>query len=154
MSSPSTPARHAHASGGAAPKVEHLPPLTRPALRPSLPVGVAVLSFLLALAGMLMVLTAAVAILHQYLGSSAFPDSLLISSSLDIYGASILLVLGAAIVALARALWDQELWALYLTVGLLFAGLAYEFFTASITVLFLVLIVVFTYLLAVRHHFY
>ncbi|MCI4334630.1 MAG: hypothetical protein L3K04_03255 [Thermoplasmata archaeon] len=146
---------HAHSSrAAAAPVVQHLPPRQPPLLRPSLPIGVAILSFLLGVAGLVLLLTGAIAFLHQYAGTTAFPDSLLISSSVDVYGAAILLVLGAAIIALARALWDQELWALYLMVTLLFAGLAYEFFTASITVLFLVLIVLFIYLLAVRHHFY
>jgi hypothetical protein len=39
-------------------------------------------------------------------------------------------------------------------VGALFFGEAYLFFTATITVLFLLLLVVFVYLLAVRHNFY
>ncbi len=35
-----------------------------------------------------------------------------------------------------------------------FGGLAFLFFTASITYLFLILLVVFVYLLLVRRHFY
>lgn len=142
-----------HPAAGA-PVVQHLPPRATPKLQPSLPIGVAVLSVLLGLAGLLLLLTGAIAFLNLYTGSSLISTSLLVSASLDEYGAAILLVLGAAIIALARALWDQELWALYLMVVLLFAGMAYEFFTASITVLFVVLIALFIYLLAVRHHFY
>jgi hypothetical protein len=137
-----------------APVVQHLPPRPVTTVRPSLPVGVAILAVLLGLAGLLLLLTGALAFLHLYTGSAMFSGNLFVSGTIDEYGAAILLVLGAAIVALARALWDQELWALYLMVLLLFTGMAYEFFTASITVLFLLLIGLFIYLLAVRHHFY
>ncbi|HEV2165961.1 MAG TPA: hypothetical protein VGS23_03120, partial [Thermoplasmata archaeon] len=80
--------------------------------------------------------------------------SLFITSSVDQWGAAVLIVLGASLLALARALWDLERWSLYVTVGLLFVAQAYLFFTGSITVLFLLLLAVFIYLLAVRHHFY
>jgi hypothetical protein len=149
-----TATHHASQSATGAPVVQHLPPRPTTTVHPGLPVGVAVLSFLLGLAGLLLMLTGALAFLHLYTGSAMFSGNLLVSGTIDEYGAAILLILGAAIVALARALWDQELWALYLMVVLLFAGMAYEFFTASITVLFLVLIALFVYLLAVRHHFY
>ncbi|MGI0150486.1 MAG: hypothetical protein ACREC5_00930, partial [Thermoplasmata archaeon] len=66
----------------------------------------------------------------------------------------ILILLGVALLALARSLFDLERWSLYVTVGLLFLGETYLFFTGSITVLFLVLLALFMYLLTVRHHFY
>lgn len=131
---------------------DHLPPT--PSLRPSLPVGVAVLSILLAIVGVFILVSATLSLLRMFAGATAVPSIPYFPGVVDVYGAAILLVLGAAIVALARALWDQELWSLVLTVILLFLGLTYEFFTNSITVLFLVLLVLFIYLLAVRHHFY
>lgn len=143
-------------SGEAAPvSIEHLPaPYRPPPLRPSLPVGVALISVLLALGAVLTLLSGALVLLNEFLGSNVVPTSLFITSTVSPIGAAILVVLGAAMLALARALWDLEEWSLYLSVGLSFAGLAYLFFTGSITVLFLLLLVVFIYLLTVRHHFY
>ena len=136
-------------------RIEHLPkPYTPPPLQPSLPVGVAVLSVLLALGAVIILLAGALVLLNAFLGSSVVPTSLFITSSVDQWGAAILIVLGASLLALARALWDLERWSLYVTVGLLFVAQAYLFFTGSITVLFLLLLGVFIYLLAVRHHFY
>jgi hypothetical protein len=63
-------------------------------------------------------------------------------------------VLGGAVIAVARALWDLERWSLYLGVGGTFFGLTYLFFTSQITILFLLLLGLFVYLLSVRHHFY
>lgn len=136
-------------------RIEHLPkPYTPPPLRPSLPVGVAVLSVLLALGAVIILLAGALVLLNAFLGSAVVPTSLFITSSVDQWGAAVLIVLGASLLALARALWDLERWSLYVTVGLLFVAQAYLFFTGSITVLFLLLLAVFIYLLAVRHHFY
>jgi uncharacterized membrane protein len=109
---------------------------------------------LVAVTAIILIVTGALVLLNAYLGQTVIPSNLLISSTIDTFGAAILLVVGAALIALARGLWDQELWALAVTVGILFAALAYEFFTASLTVLFVVALILFIYLLAVRHHFY
>jgi hypothetical protein len=144
---------HHHASSPVV--VQHLPrPYHPPPLKPSLPVGVAVLSFLLALGGVIILLAGALVLVNSALGATIVPTSLFIAQGVDVYGAAILVVLGAAFLALARALWDLERWSLYTTVGLLFLSLTYLFFTGSVTVLFLILLVIFMYLLTVRHHFY
>lgn len=135
-------------------EVDHLPPRWDPTPpRPSLPVGVAILSVLVAISGAVVVISAILILLNAFLGF-VVPESLLILNSVDPIGAGILLVVGVVLIGVATALWRQETWALWTTVVVLFLGLAYLFFTAYFTVLFVVLLVLFIYLIAVRHHFY
>ena len=120
---------------------------------PALPLGVALISIGTAFTGFVLFLSGALILLNAYLPDTV-PSGLLILSSADALGAAILLLVGTVFVGLANALWHQERWSLYLTVGLLFAAEAYLFFTATITVLFLLGLLVFVYLLTVRDHFY
>ena len=151
----SSSGRSSAGAGGSVPEVGHLPPKWEPApLVPSLPIGVAVLAILVALIGILLLVSAILTFLSIF-GAAVIPAGIpLLLASADELGAAILLVLGAALIAVARAMWNLETWSLYLSVVVVFAGLTYLFFTASITVLFLILLVVFVYLLTVRHHFY
>ncbi|MCI4327617.1 MAG: hypothetical protein L3K16_08325 [Thermoplasmata archaeon] len=149
----STTTRSAAASTGA-PEVQHLPPQWEPTpVRPSLPIGVAVFSVLIALLGLVVLASGILFLLNAYLGT-AIPTQLLIVHQVDIVGAAVLVLLGAVLMGVATALWNQEAWALYTTVVALFLGLGYLFFTSTITVIFLVFLVLFVYLLAVRHHFF
>jgi len=149
----STSARSAAASSSA-PEVQHLPPQWEPTpVRPSLPLGVAVFSVLIALLGLVVLASGILFLLNAYLGT-AIPTQLLIVHQVDIVGAAVLVLLGAVLMGVATALWNQEAWALYTTVVALFLGLGYLFFTSTITVIFLVFLVLFVYLLAVRHHFF
>jgi hypothetical protein len=135
-------------------KVEHLPPIWERELPPpSLPIGVAILSIVTAAVGVLLMVSGILFVLNYY-GSLVVPSSLVILHVGSPTGATVLVVLGAVIALLSSALWHQELWSFYLMVGFLFLGLAYLFFTDSITYLFLIALVVFIYLIAVRHHFY
>ncbi len=134
-------------------EVDHLPPRWEPPpIRPPLPIGVAVLSVLIAIVGVLL-LAGALFLLHYYL-AAAVPSTLLIVSSIDVIGAAILVLFGAVLLSVATALWRQEAWALWTTVVVVFLALAYLFFTGSITLLFLLFLVLFIYLITVRHHFY
>lgn len=137
-------------------KIQHLPrPYTPPPLRPSLPIGVAVISVLLALGGIVLLLSGALVLLNSVVGNIAVSTAPLITNAtIDPWGAAILIVLGGVVIAVARALWDLERWSLYVGVGGSFFGLTYLFFTNSITILFLLLLALFVYLLTVRHHFY
>jgi hypothetical protein len=135
-------------------EVGHLPPAWAPTpVRPKLPVGVAFVSVLIGLIGFVMVLAALLFVLNQLLGV-VVPTSLEIFSAVDVFGALILLVVGAALLYIATALWQQETWALWTTVVLVFAMTAYLFFTGFITVLFVLFVVLLVYLLAVRRYFY
>lgn len=135
-------------------EVGHLPPRWEPTpVRPRLPLGVAVISVLIAAFAVLMVLAGLLFLLAQFLGSF-IPSSLEIFQSIDIYGAAILVILGAALLGIATSLWHQETWALWTTLVLIFGTTAYLFFTGSITILFLIFIVLFVYLLSVRRYFY
>jgi hypothetical protein len=114
---------------------------------------VAVLAVLIALAGLVVLVSGLLFLLNAYLGT-AIPSQLLIVHQVDIIGAAVLVLLGAVLLGVASALWNQEAWALYTTVVVLFLALGYLFFTSQITVLFLLFLVMFVYLLAVRHHFF
>ncbi|MCI4318403.1 MAG: hypothetical protein L3J96_07680 [Thermoplasmata archaeon] len=130
-------------------EVEHLPPRWEPSrLRPKLPIGVGILSVLVALSG----IAAGLYLLNAYLGAIVPPDLLIIHPG-DVLGAAVLLLFGAVLVAVANGLWHQESWSLWTTIIVLFGGLAYLFFTASITILFLVFLLLFIYLLTVRRYF-
>lgn len=144
----------ASANATGVPEVQHLPPQWQPTpVRPSLPIGVAVLSVLIALGGLVVLISGLLFLLNEYLGT-AIPTQLLIVHQVDVLGAAVLVLLGAVLLGVATALWNQEAWALYTTVIVLFLALGYLFFTASITVVFLLFLLLFVYLLAVRHHFF
>lgn len=151
--SSASPRPHAAASDGA-PVVQHLPPAWEPtSITPPLPIGVAILSVLIAIGAVILLVAGALFLLHYYF-PLAVPQDLLIVSSIDAVGASILVLFGAILLSVATALWRQEAWALWTTVVVVFLALAYLFFTGSITVLFLIFLVLFIYLVTVRHHFY
>ena len=144
------------ASSSASTPVEfdHLPPQWEPGMvRPRLPIGIAVLAVLIAIFAVLMVL-AGLLFLAAQVGGAVVPSSLEIFQSIDLLGALILLILGAALLSVATSLWHQETWALWTTIALVFGTSAYLFFTGSITVLFLIFVVLFIYLLSVRRYFY
>ncbi|HTW55539.1 MAG TPA: hypothetical protein VMG36_03725 [Thermoplasmata archaeon] len=140
---------------GAPVEFDRLPPAWSPSanVRPKLPVGVAILAVLIAFLAVAMVLTGALFALNV-LFPSAVPASLEIFPAIDLEGAGILVVLGVALLVVATSLWRQETWALWITIVLVFAATAYLFFTGSITILFLVFVVLLVYLLAVRRYFY
>ncbi|HXW67647.1 MAG TPA: hypothetical protein VEL82_07225 [Thermoplasmata archaeon] len=133
---------------------DHLPPPWEPTpVVPRRPLGVAVISVLIALLGLVLVLAGLLYLLGAYLGPFV-PASLVLVSSIDVWGALIIVIFGAALLGIATSLWRQETWALWTTVVLVFATTAYLFFTGSINVLLLVLVVVFVYLISVRRYFY
>ena len=141
-------------SGESSVRIDHLPPRwERTPARPRLPIGLALLSVLIALLAIVIVLGGLLYLLSDYLGSYV-PPSLLIFPTIDLFGAVILVILGSALLGVATSLWHQETWALWTTIALVFATSAYLFFTDSITVLFLILVVLFVYLISVRRFFY
>jgi hypothetical protein len=141
-------------SADSAVNIEHLPPKWEPTpARPRLPIGVAVISVLIALFALVMVLGGLLYLLASVAGT-VVPPSLEIFTSIDLFGAAILVILGAALLGIATSLWRQETWALWTTIVLVVGTAAYLFFTDSISVLFLVAVVLFIYLISVRRYFY
>ncbi|HYA71370.1 MAG TPA: hypothetical protein VEH28_08415 [Thermoplasmata archaeon] len=139
---------------GAPVEFDHLPPSWEPTpVTPRLPLGVAIVSVLIAIFGVVMLLAGMLYLLAT-LSFSIVSPSLEIFPSVDIYGAAILAILGAALIGIATSLWRQETWALWTTIVLVFATSAYLFFTDYITVLFLVFVLLFLYLISVRRYFY
>ena len=151
MGSTSTASAGATGSGM---EFDHLPPAWEPTpVRPRLPIGVGVVSVLIAAFGVVMLLAGLLFLLASLAGN-VVPSSLEIFQSIDLYGAAVLAILGAALIGIATSLWRQETWALWTTLVLVFATAAYLFFTGSITVLFLIFVVLFVYLISVRRYFY
>ncbi len=152
---PGSAAANAHASAPAPPyEVGHLPPAWEPTpVVPRLPIGVAVVAVLIGLLGFVLVLGGLLFSLHEALGA-AVPQNLEIFTSIDLLGAMILLVLGGVLLGVATSLWRQETWALWTTIVLVFAMIAYLFFTGFITVLFVLFVALLVYLLTVRRYFY
>jgi hypothetical protein len=133
---------------------DRLPPRWEPTpVVPRRPLGVALISVVIALFAVVLLLAGLLFLLSAYLGPFV-PSSLDLVPSIDLWGATILAFLGAALLGIATSLWRQETWALWTTVILVFATTAYLFFTGSITVLFLVFVVLFIYLISVRRYFY
>jgi hypothetical protein len=144
----------ATAEGSSPIEIEHLPPRWEPEpIQPRLPIGVGILSILIAIAGIILVL-AGLLFLMSVSFPSIVPGTLNIVHSVSTLGAVILSVLGITLLVVATALWRQETWALWTLIVLVFLTEAYLFFTASISVLFVILLVLFVYLLAVRRYFY
>jgi hypothetical protein len=134
--------------------IDSLPPRWQPSPTvPRLPIGVAVLSVLIAVVALVMILGGLLYLIAE-LGGSYFPSALDLFPSIDLLGAAILLILGLCMIAVATALWRQETWALWTTLIVVFGATVYEFFTGSINILFLVFVVLFVYLLCVRRYFY
>jgi hypothetical protein len=133
---------------------DSLPPAWQPSpVVPRLPIGVAIVSVLIALMALVMILGGLLYLLAQ-LGGNFFPSALDLFPSIDLLGSAILLILGIALVAVATALWRQETWALWTTLIVVFGTTIYLFFTGSITVLFVLFVILFVYLLSVRRYFY
>ncbi|MGA8664552.1 MAG: hypothetical protein WB809_05760 [Thermoplasmata archaeon] len=145
----------ATASAGDGPVTfDRLPPAWEPTpVRPHLPIGVAVVSILIAVAAVVLVLGGALYLLNE-VGTTYVPPAFDLFPSVSFLGAVILMVLGVALLALATSLWRQETWALWSTLVLVFGTTLYLFFTESITVLFVLLVILFVYLLSVRRYFY
>jgi hypothetical protein len=133
---------------------DHLPPAWEPTPAvPRRPLGVAVIAVLIALGALVLILAGILFLLSSYFGP-VVPTTLNLIPTVDIWGSVIVVVLGAALLGIATSLWRQETWALWTTVVLVFATTAYLFFTDSITVLFVIFIVLFVYLISVRRYFY
>jgi hypothetical protein len=141
-------------SGGPAVTFDRLPPSWEPTSSvPKLPIGVALVSVLIAVAGVVMVLGGLLYLLAQ-LGTNFVPAALDLFPPGDLLGSAILVVLGVALLVIATSLWRQETWALWTTLIIVFGTTVYLFFTGSVTVLFVLLVVLFVYLLSVRRYFY
>ncbi|MCI4339376.1 MAG: hypothetical protein L3J68_03480 [Thermoplasmata archaeon] len=144
----------ATSSGDAPVTFDRLPAPWQPtSVVPRRPLGVAIISVLIAMFAVVLVLAGVLYLLSTYL-QTFVPASLELIPSLDLWGAAIVALLGAALLGIATSLWRQETWALWTTVVLIFATTTYLFFTGSITVLLLIFIVLFVYLISVRRYFY
>jgi hypothetical protein len=132
---------------------DHLPPLLfPPGYRPRRPLGVGVVSLLVGSFGTVLVLSGILANLVAY-GGPLVPASLSIVGSTDAVVNGILAGVGAVLIVVATGLWRQEEWALYTLSGLALAGMIYLLLVGSVTLLFLLLLILGLYLLFVRRYF-
>ena len=135
---------------------DHLPAAWRPeAFVPRRPVGLAFVSFFIALSAMVLLLASIFYFIGTYasgwLPSGVLPASLTVLTTLTPLSASVLLVFGGTLIGVATALWRQETWALYLLYVFTVGGVVYLLTTGAFTVLLVVLILLFLYLVAIRH---
>lgn len=138
---------------------DHLPEAWEPeAFVPRRPVGLALVSILIALGATVLILGSIFYLIASYasgwLPTGVLPDSLTVLTSLTPLSAGILLVLGGALIGISTALWRQETWALYMLYVFTVGGVIYLLATGAFTVLLVLLVLLFLYLVAVRHYFY
>lgn len=124
-----------------------------PPPRRTLPVLVGILAILIALVGIVVTILGLLVLLyglgvvgHGYDLLHGIPVSFLV-----IFGA-IYFIFGVVMIAVARGLWDLESWALWTTGVVVFIELVNSVLNDEI-VLALIFVLLFVYLLAVRHHF-
>jgi len=120
---------------------------------PSRPLGVAILAVLVGIFGFLLILGGALVLAGvgaaTYLG---IPSGFAGVGALA-FGA-IVLIIGLIILGLALGLWHLRMWALVLTLlFVLFELISFGFAGAWVSFGFIFALILFIYLLAVRHHF-
>lgn len=138
---------------------DHLPENWEPdAFVPRRPVGLALVSILIALGATVLILAAVFFLIATYasgwLPAGTLPTSLTVLTTLTPLSAGVLLVLGGALIGISTALWRQETWALYMLYAFTVGGSAYLVATASFNLLLLLLVGLFLYLVAIRNYFY
>lgn len=123
-----------------------------------LPLGVGVIAILMGILGVLALLAGIVmvaAYVFQVTALSflvAFVTSYVIS--VGTFGGVLLLLGGATTIAIALGLWHQESWALWVCiVGLAIAEAALFFLSTPFSYVFIAILVLYVYLIAVRQHF-
>lgn len=124
---------------------------------PRRPIGVMVLSVVVATVGLLTIVGGLLYLL-AYAGlatSSALPYPVAFTNVFGVpFVAGLAVVFGAVFLGAATALWRQERWALWTVAALDFGLVAYLVATAAFTVLLVLAAVLLVYLLAIRPYFY
>jgi hypothetical protein len=116
----------------------------------TLPLGVAILAVLIGIFGLILAIVGVLILLAVGLGAASGAAAFGVST----LGGILLLLVGIVILAVARGLWDQELWALvisiiaigFLLLGVIVAG-------ALFSLEGLILVVLLIYLAVVNRHF-
>jgi len=116
----------------------------------TLPLGVAILAVLVGLLGLFITIIGVLVLLAIGLGTAHFAAAFGVS----FIGGLLLTIVGIVILAVAKGLWDQELWALVisiLAIAFILLGIILQGALFSVEGIVLVLFVV--YLIAVNRHF-
>ena len=128
-------------------------PPTAPVPMPSRPLGVAILAFLVGLAGVLFVIVGLLIIAAASIPSIIGAPSNFLGTSYLIWGVFVLII-GLVIIGVALGLWHQRMWALVLAVlFLLFEIAGYALAHAWYSLGFILALLLLIYLLAVHRHF-
>ncbi len=115
----------------------------------TLPLGVAILSVLIGLFGAILLVAGILIVLAIGLGSaSAFA-----AFGISFLGGVLLLIFGIIVLAVARGLWDQELWALVVSLIVFGLMLLSDIVRLDFGLGALILLVLVVYLAAVHNHF-
>jgi hypothetical protein len=116
----------------------------------TLPLGVAILAVLVGLLGLFIAIIGVLVLLAVGFGTAHFAAAF----GVTFIGGLLLTIVGIVILAVAKGLWDQELWALVisiLAIGFILLGVILQGAVFSVEGVVLVLFEV--YLLAVNRHF-
>ncbi len=122
------------------------------------PILVSIIAIVMGLIGLLSLFLGLLFVFSPWLGPSTdsgllnFLDRYVINAGQ--FTGAVLAIGGAAVLATALGLWHQESWSLWLCVGCIaFAEVVLFFVYVPFSYIFLLLLVLYVYLLAVRHHF-
>ncbi len=119
---------------------------------PSRPLGVALLAVLVGLFGVLWIIAGAFVLAGSTIPSFAESEHLLGLGG--VVAGVVILILGLIVLGFALGLWHLRLWALVLTLlFVLFEMVVYGIAGDFISLGFILAVIIFVYLLAVRRHF-
>ncbi len=123
-----------------------------------MPVFVAILAILMGIIGVAALALGLIYIFSPWIGSLAQSSLVQFLNQYVIHAGPltgvILAIGGAAIVSIAMGLWHQEAWSLWVCITAITLGEVYLFFfKVPFSYIFLSLLVLYVYLLAVRQHF-
>jgi hypothetical protein len=114
----------------------------------SLPLGVAILAILIGLFGAFFLIVGILYLLTVLIVTSAFVFGI------GEVGAILLVIFGLVLLAVAAGLWNQELWALALSLIVLILLLVADIINGRlVTIESLIIVLLIIYLIAVREHF-
>lgn len=123
----------------------------RPYVRPTLPLGVALLAILIGLFGLLLLIAGLLVVIASSFSLYLAPTSVLGLTG-DLAG-GIILFLGVILLLVATGLWHLEMWALALSLLVVGFFLLIDVLAGTITLGLVIAAALFVYLLAVHRHF-
>lgn len=123
-----------------------------------LPIGVGIIALVMGILGLLALLTGMVLLAAYVFQVNSFSFLITFMNnyvvSVGTFGGALMLIGGAATIAIASGLWHQEAWALWVcVVGLAVVEATLFFLSTPFSYIFIAILFLYAYLIAVRQHF-